>query len=101
AEIAPAAQDKSGFRLSVESILLVGRKGAFRTRGGEDGQALFGRPARAGVAGWGSWSAAGPPLPAPLRRSLDGVPVAPAGARRRPTLCQAACRRSHAGDRCG
>ena len=24
-----------------------------------------------------------------------------AGTRRRPTLCQAACRRSHAGDRCG
>jgi transposase len=24
--------------------------------GGEDGQALFDRPARAGVAGWGSWS---------------------------------------------
>src|SRR4051812_25800043 len=33
-------------------------------RGGEDAQALFGRPARAGVAGWGSRSAAGNRRPA-------------------------------------
>src|SRR5215213_3853336 len=87
--------------MSLESILLVGRKGAFRTRGGEDAQALFGRPARAGVAGWGSRSAAGSHRSALWRRSLDGVPLAPAGTRRGPTLYQAARRRSHAGDRCG
>src|SRR4051812_23897975 len=42
-------------------------------RGGEDAQALFGRPARAGVAGWGSRPAAGSHRSALWRRSLDSV----------------------------
>ena len=88
--------------MSMESALRVGRMvGISGKRGGGDAEALFSRPARAGVAGGRGWVAADGGGPALWDRPLDGISLASAGARGGPSLCQTAWRWSRAGDRPG